>query len=146
MKRDLFISYECTPVEDVDVAGLAKLGITIKPATGTCCVFPDDDNQWWKEVGAVVVWDDTRNIDCLPYKHITTQDRGFLAAVGWAAWLNPPTAERQWAHSVSKDGRGYWHQIIYAEVIDNDRGCQRVIAAATTHRQRNDRLLGFDAA
>ncbi|MFF4026883.1 hypothetical protein ACFYY5_28945 [Nocardia elegans] len=144
MKRDLFAEYTCTPVEDIPA--LAEIGITMQREAGTSCLWQRDDGTWMKEIGVIVVWDDTQRIDCIPYRRTNDADRGFLASIAFNAWLAPPTPENEWGHTVSKDGRSYWHQVINAEVENDDHESCRIIAAATSHRERNDHALGFDAA
>ena len=146
MKRDLFTVYECAPDDDIDLDGLAELGITIKPPAGTCCIWPDNTGTWWKELGHIVVWDDTKRIDATPYGHTDSQDRSYLAAVAFNAWLDAPTAEKEWGHTTSKTGRGYWHQVVYAEVRTDDTETVRIFASAESHRERTDRALGFGSA
>ncbi len=148
MMRTLYHQYECPTIDEAGLHDLNKLGITMRPAHGDFCYWPDEyTGELWKEVGRIEVWDITGNIDLRPYRNLNEDERAILTGAGWDAWFNPPSRQTHWAIR-SKGKRRHWECVINMPAFYADPNV-RIIRAAESFRQRQDGLfdggLGFAA-
>ncbi len=74
------------------------------------------------EIGRIIVWADTGEIDIQPYRDITEDDRDTLRGISWGIWFDLPTADNHvdWRHGISPVAGEYFERIVYVIAAPGD--------------------------